>query len=75
MDKKSNENLKYRSSEDEIQFASYEPVLMGDWLIKASVYGSQIQMFACNIDTQMTIIRWFTKKGEAGEWLEHLTDL
>ena len=74
MDRKNPENYTW-SSRDECEFESYEPAMLNDWIIKTSTYGTQIQMFALNIHTGMTIIRWFTSRGEAGEWLEHLTDI
>ena len=74
MEKKNPENYTW-SSRDECEFESFEPAMFNDWIIKTSTYGTQIQMFAFNIYSGMTIIRWFTEKGEAGEWLENLTDL
>ena len=74
MEKKNPENYNW-SSIDEREFESFEPAMLNDWIIKTSTYGPQIQMFAYNIYSGMTVIRWFTSKGEAGEWLEHLTDI
>ena len=74
MDRKNLENHTW-SSRDECEYESYEPALFNEWIVKTSTYGSQIQMFAFNINTRMTIIRWFSCKRDAGRWLEHLTDL
>jgi hypothetical protein len=74
MERKNPENTNW-SSIDESMFESYEPAMLNDWVIKTSTYGEQIQMFAYNIHSGITIIRWFTSRGEAGEWLEHLTDI
>ena len=74
MERKNPENYNW-SSIDECEFESYEPAMFNDWIIKTSTYGKQIQMFALNIHNGITIIRWFTSRGDAGEWLEHLTDL
>lgn len=74
MERKNPENTNW-SSIDESMFESYEPAMLNDWIIKTSTYGKQIQMFAYNIHNGITIIRWFTSRGDAGEWLEHLTDI
>lgn len=74
MEKKTPENYNW-SSYDECEFESYEPAMFEDWIIKTSTYGNQIQMFAFNIYSGMTIIKWFTSRGEAGEWLQHLVEI
>jgi len=61
--------------DDQVLYESYEPALFNDWIIKTSTYGDQIQMFAYNIESGHTIIRWFDEKADAGLWLEHLCDL
>jgi len=53
-------------------FESYEPALFENWIIKTSTLDSQIQIFAINIVTNDTVIRWFDSKEEAGLWLECL---
>lgn len=62
------------SVRDESLFESYEPAMVGEWIVKVSTYGpNQVMVFMTNEMTLEAHLQFFDSEVEAVHWIEYMS--
>jgi len=53
-------------------FVTYEPVCVGDWVVKVSKMDEQVQVFLYHPYSIESQIQWFTEEYDAILWIDYM---